>query len=217
MKKPLASLLLGWLLAAGAGVPAASASTPLLLQDLGNLTYDPNTGLEWLDLSLTAGQSYNSVLNGWNGYTTTQGFRFATRNEVLQLFTDAGATSFGTPTGPVNPANLQAANLALSLLGITLAQTDEDRSWMFYVPATEPTLPNANYVPSAVFGEGVIRAGYPPEGFFMVPGIFPTVDYSAPEMASALVRVVPEPSPIVLLVAGLGLTLLVVQRTRLWN
>jgi VPDSG-CTERM motif len=208
MKKYQSPVLLRGLLLIALGSCSVGA-TPLPLEQIGNTTYDPNTGLEWLDLNLTAGQSYNSVLNGWNGYTTTQGFQFASRNEIIQLFTDAGATSIGFPSGPVNTANLQAATLTLSLLGTTLAQSSEDRSWMFYDPSTEPTLPSSSYVPAAVFGVGVIRAGYPPEGFFEVPGIFPTTGYSSPEMASALVRVVPDQgSTAMLLSASLGVILI---------
>jgi hypothetical protein len=214
MNKYLSSLLLGWLLTTGPGSHPANASPLSPLEHYGNTTYDPNTGLEWLDLSLTAGQSYSSVLNGWNGYTSTGGFRFATRDEIIQLFTDGGAASIGFPSGSPSAANLQAATLMLSLLGTTLAQSDESRSWMFYDPSTEPALPSSAYVPSAVFGVGVIRGGYPEEGFFMVPGIFPLQNYSSPEMASALVSVVPEPSPATLIGTWLGLSLFGLKRAK---
>jgi len=211
MKNYLSSVLLGGLLTLGLGSYPLIA-TPLPLESRGNVTYDPNTGLEWLDLSLTAGQSYNSVLQGWNGYTTTQGFRFATRNEVIQLFTDTGATSINSMTAN----NVPAARLALSLLGTTLAMPSTDRSWMFYDPSTEPGLPTGMYVPSAVFG--VWRDGLPyPEGFFDVPGIFPLRDYGSPEMASALVKSVPIPdagSSAMLLSASFGLILLARRLTK---
>jgi hypothetical protein len=183
------------------------------LQHSGNTTYDPNTGLEWLDLNLTAGQSYNSVLSGWGGYTATEGFRFATRSEVVQLFTDAGAAYIGYPASPTT-ADLPAATLALSLLGTTLAQPGESRSWMFYDPSTEPALPTSAYVPSAVITVGPVFAGYPVEGLFSVPGIFPGTDYASPEMASALVRVVPEPSTAMLLTACISLGLFVNHRRK---
>jgi hypothetical protein len=70
MKNHLSSVMSAALLTLGLGACPVIA-TPLPLQDLGDATYDPNSGLEWLDLNLTAAQSYNSVLNGWNGYTTT--------------------------------------------------------------------------------------------------------------------------------------------------
>jgi hypothetical protein len=192
----------------GTATYRAEALAPL--QQIGNTVYDPNSGLEWLDLNLTAGQSYNSVLNGWNGYTTTMGFQFATRDQVIQLFGDAGASYYGTPPAPTT-ADLQPASVLLSLLGTTLAQSDLSQSFMFYDPSTEPTLPSPAYVPSATFGVGTIFAGYPQEGFFDVPGIFPSLDYSSPEMASALVRVVPEPSTGMLAMICLCLSLLAMK------
>ena len=213
MKTELWVAAIGWILIIGASTQVAQASTPAPLEHYGNTTYDPNTGLEWLDLSLTAGQSYNSVLGGWRGYTASMGFRFATRNEVIQLFEDAGAVYIGIPPSP-STANLPAATLTLSLLGTTLAQPDESRSWMFYNPSTEPGLPSSAYVPSAVFGVGSIFAGYPPEGFFEVPGIFPLRDYGSGEMASALVREVPEPAVAMFACTFLGLSLLARERIK---
>ena len=202
MNKCLWSLALASV-ALGSSVQQVEAGLPLPLQHLNNTTFDPNTGLEWLDLRLTAGQSYSNVLNGWNGYTTSKGFRFATRNEIGQLFTNAGALYLEYPPSP-STGDLPAAERTLSLLGTTLPQFGESRSWMFYDPSTEPTLPSSIYGPSAVFGVGQIFAGYPQEGFFMVPGIIPTRDYSSPEMASALVRAVPEPSVLILVDANFG-------------
>lgn len=202
MNKYLWSLALASV-ALGSSLQQVEAGLPLPLQHLHNTTYDPNTGLEWLDLRLTAGQSYSNVLNGWNGYTTSKRFRFATRNEIAQLFTNAGALYLGYPPSP-STGDLPAAERTLQLLGTTLPQFSESRSWMFYDPSTESTLPSSVYVPSAVFGVGQIFAGYPQEGFFMVPGIFPTRNYSSPEMASALVRVVPAPSAVILVDANFG-------------
>jgi hypothetical protein len=53
------------------------------------LTRDAKTGLEWLDLTATFGQTYRSIASGNGGYTTTDGFRFATEAEVRTLFQNA--------------------------------------------------------------------------------------------------------------------------------
>jgi len=50
----------------------ANAYASLVSQDLtvpgdGHLTYDSNTGLLWLDLTETVGQSYNDVMSGYGG------------------------------------------------------------------------------------------------------------------------------------------------------
>jgi hypothetical protein len=59
------------------------------------LTQDKKTGLEWLDLNATVNRSYDDVAAGFGGYTTTQDFRFASRSEVDQLFSNAIATVVG--------------------------------------------------------------------------------------------------------------------------
>src|SRR5579872_3798222 len=95
------------------GAHRADAGPLLTLENIGDNTYDPNTGLEWLNLDQTAGQSYDSVLNGWNGYTTTMGYQVATRSQIIQLFDDAGASYLGTPSAPTT-ADLQSASSLLS-------------------------------------------------------------------------------------------------------
>jgi hypothetical protein len=184
----------------------AEARSAQALVDQGDTTFDPNTGLVWLDLRFTQGRSYNSILNGSGNFTTSLGYRFASANEVTQLFLDAGATSIGFPSQPPISVNVPAAQQALSLLGCTLAMSDINRSWMFYDPASDPGLPTPYHVPTAVFGEGVIGGGYPGrEGFFLVPGLYPGRDSSSPEWASALVRAVPEPASPLLLCVGAAL------------
>jgi hypothetical protein len=191
------------------GLSPAFVGSLTPLEDRGNTTYDPNTGLEWLDLRLTAGKSYQSIRNGWQGYTTSDGYRFATRNEVVQLFIDAGATLAGSGWSSSDTA---AAKHLLSLFGTTLSVTSADRSWMFFDPSTDPSLPGPSYVPSAVFG--IWRAYDGDQAIFMVPGITATQDYSTREMASALVRVVPEPSTWILFATALGTKFLAVRRRR---
>lgn len=51
----------------------------------GLLTYDPNTGNEWLDLNETIEESVNGI-NAGNGGWTDLGFRVATRSELLELW-----------------------------------------------------------------------------------------------------------------------------------
>jgi hypothetical protein len=207
MKIYLQSIFRRFLFVAILGLAPAFAGTPL--EDRGNTTYDSNTGLEWLDLGLTAGQSYQSIQNGWNGYTTSEGFRFATRNEIQQLFMDADGTGINSGWDPSDAA---AASHLLSLVGTTLSQTDQDRSWMFYDAATEPSLPTSSHVPSSVFG--IWRAPGGDQGTFLIPGIFPLLDYSSGEMASALVRVVPEPSAWTLCITALGVSFFAARRRR---
>lgn len=81
------TVVLGGLLLGMLTKPASAVliSTDLLTAGDGLLTLDTATGLEWLDLTQTVGQSYNSVFAGFGGYTTTQGFGFANTTQVSQL------------------------------------------------------------------------------------------------------------------------------------
>src|SRR5262249_14714410 len=82
------------------------------LVDQGITTYDPNTGLTWLDLQFTAGFSYNqvtSILIIPGGLFA--GYRYATGAEITTLFTDAGVTNpcficFGDVTPTAQLVNL---------------------------------------------------------------------------------------------------------------
>jgi hypothetical protein len=106
-------------------VVTADANAGLVSQDLsaagdGLITYDSDTGLSWLDLTATTGQSYNNVLSGYAGFTTVLGFRYATGDEVGRLFADAGVVQ-GNIWGYwnfSNPYYTASVNL-VSMLGIT--------------------------------------------------------------------------------------------------
>ncbi|HVJ41408.1 MAG TPA: hypothetical protein VM639_07920 [Dongiaceae bacterium] len=78
------------------GTPARAAS---ILTDQGSITYDPDTKLQWLDITATAGLSYNDVLTN-NGVNFVQnGWRFATDFEVDQLYRHAGLPLASYPNG----------------------------------------------------------------------------------------------------------------------
>jgi len=54
------------------------------------LMLDTTTGLKWLDLSVTANQSYNNVITQLQQGGAYDVFRYATQTEVLALWTQAG-------------------------------------------------------------------------------------------------------------------------------
>ena len=88
------------------------------LIDLGSTTLDDSTGLEWLDMTLTAGQSYNSVIGGFGGYVTSMGYRYATGAEVFALFTNAGIPDIETTVvGNYTAANVAPAQALIALIG----------------------------------------------------------------------------------------------------
>jgi hypothetical protein len=91
---------------------AAIAAIPLLLSlpakassilvDHGSVTYDPATKLQWLDVTKTMGLSYNEVLNNVNSNYVKDGWRFATQEQLEQMYRDAGLPVVSNPDGTMN-------------------------------------------------------------------------------------------------------------------
>lgn len=103
-----------------AALVLAPFSANAILIDNGNTTIDTASGLEWLDLTATQGQSTTSVLAGFGGYIGS-GWAYANLTQVCGLFGALGdstqnCTAPITTANPLNPAN--AATL-VGLLGNT--------------------------------------------------------------------------------------------------
>lgn len=94
-------------------IVAASPAAAVLV-DNGDSTIDTDTGLEWLDLTLTQGLSWNQAEA--TSYVTVDGYVHATDEQVAELFTNAGFVSLDNSS---NAANDPAAAALLSLLGCT--------------------------------------------------------------------------------------------------
>ena len=99
-----------------------TANGTLVSQDLSTpsdnqLTYDSNTGLDWLDLTNTYRESPADVLGGFGGYTTTLGFRYATEGEFLTLLTHAGITPGHSTSGDIT--NINNTRTLINLLSVT--------------------------------------------------------------------------------------------------
>ena len=117
------------------GRPAAGGLVAADYQTPGDalLTLDPDTGLEWLDLTLTAGWSYNEIVAGALGLLTTEGFRYATTAEVGAFFEHAGLL--------INQLEwlepVDAAEALLQLIGTTY-QDDYDQVTFGYTADPSP-------------------------------------------------------------------------------
>lgn len=66
------------------------------------LTLDTATGLEWLNLTVTAHHSYLDVLSGFGGFVNVFGFRYATSIEVGRLYANAGIRKDAGPTPAID-------------------------------------------------------------------------------------------------------------------
>lgn len=100
MKKAAILLTVVAVLIFGAG---ASAWGSLVSRDLtpgsgdGLITFDPLTGLEWLDLSATQGLSYAAICSASNGYLADFGFRYADADDLWLFYQHAGVDFLGKP------------------------------------------------------------------------------------------------------------------------
>jgi hypothetical protein len=101
----------------------AMPSQAVPLVDLGNITYDPNTGLRWLDVNLSANRSYTYVSSQFGVGGEFAGYRYASGNEVNTLFLDAGIK-----TVPCNHCSgddqFALYDSLISMLGVTYNAVD---------------------------------------------------------------------------------------------
>ncbi len=90
------------------------------LIDTGFSTIDTTTGLEFLDLTLTLGQSFNSVIGGFGGFVAS-GYQYATATELCSLLTSQGDVLLNciSPNIVVDTIAALSASLLVGLLGDT--------------------------------------------------------------------------------------------------
>jgi len=84
---------------------------------LNSQTVDTATGLTWLDLTASAGYSYQQVLAATQSGGMFGGYRYATAQEVLSFYLDAGIPGVGVYSG----SDPTIASF-LSLVGATSSQ-----------------------------------------------------------------------------------------------
>jgi hypothetical protein len=192
-------------------VGAASAE----LVDLGNVTRDTTTDLEWLDLTESLDLSYFAVVNGSGNDLAAQGWRHATATDVCALFAEyaLAAEPCGVDNRTASQADTGAVQALMNLLGDTGA-----------VIAVSSTTQDPIVVGSVGFvddDDGNEPVGQATLGHHLTNGTEQTAVFvnwltqanHAATQGHFLVRTVPEPS------AGLGgsialLTLLWLRRTR---
>lgn len=92
---------------------AGVISADLFAAGDGLITRETDTGREWVDITATINQSYDSVVAGYGGFVS-MGFRVAKLSEIGDLFRSAGISNL-TPGG--GPENLGAAESLMQLIG----------------------------------------------------------------------------------------------------
>lgn len=83
----------------------------------GLLSYDTQTGLEWLNLTATLNQSYLVIQAGFGGFLGSLGFKFAPVDQVITLYKHAGINKLGGPTPVIDPVNDTGVEVLLDLMG----------------------------------------------------------------------------------------------------
>jgi hypothetical protein len=154
---------------------------------LNSLTIDTMTGLAWLDLTASAGLSYQQVLADTQPGGIFSGFRFATAPEVLNLYTSAGIPGIG-----YYPLSTPPILTLISLIGAT--GTINGEPGLLGLSATAASF-DSQYAP-AIYATGVsgIQEYWVNGGGYNSGGTSYGVTTSYPELGSWLVSSVPESS-----------------------
>lgn len=90
----------------------ASLSHAFTVQEYGNINLDASTGLEWLDLTETAGQSYDEVVAKLAVGGSLEGWRYATAEELERLL-----ISFDIDRAADMAVNASAAQTFVAVMG----------------------------------------------------------------------------------------------------
>jgi FIMAH domain-containing protein len=89
-----------------------------------SLTFDSDTNLAWLDLTHTVGRSYDDVASKLGAGQEFEGFRYATENEVLSFFLNAGIPQVpGSATPNIAPITDLQMLIGTTLTGLSQATT----------------------------------------------------------------------------------------------
>jgi len=195
---------------------ALSVSNAVLI-DRGQHTTDTATELDWLKLDRLVGYSYEEVLNGAGGYLHS-GWRYATQEEVVNLFTEYIGPSNGLYFGVMSAQStsyFQGAENLVIALGMNLAFNDSRATTNFTGSSIHQISVQGFVVPSdapQALAEATAVIDFAPTDYAM-PGPFgrwgvfdEDRPYGTPNVSSFLVRETPrkvsEPDTLGLLLIG---------------
>lgn len=193
---------------AGATLFSTAADAALIARDYatpgdGLLTYDTNSGLEWLDFSVSYGHAPGAAL------ATHPGFHMASRDEVTSLFVGAGipADHVKYEQTVYFPEDVAAGHLLSQTIGVTgsyfggaveqtygrvLRPDGAHYDIFFWENRSPPATPIGLSVNYLNFGNSLNAWGSNQADFLVRAG--------APEVAG-----VPEPATWAMMLAGFGL------------
>ena len=148
----LSVFVVAWVLfgmASTAGAALFEVTDPNAPGGAGNITRDDATGLDWLDLTASAGLSFNDVAGQFGSGQPFEGFRHATRAELETFF----FTSAGITPGTQNPAeqalidlqNLVGTTAAGSLIVLSSGFYDDTLDGLGLLPGTAVLFVDLNF------------------------------------------------------------------------
>lgn len=109
-----------------------SLSTNAAIIDLGNITRDTVSGLDWLDLTETKGRSYNDISVKFGVGGEFEGWRYANTNEALDLFANIGMQVPNYPYITKASTDGTAFIIATGLLGNIYNEYDDRIDYGFF-------------------------------------------------------------------------------------
>ena len=102
----------------GLSVLSLSARASAVLVNDGVYTYDPSTHLDWLDVTQTLNLSYNDVLNNVGTSYVAEGWHYATANDLVTFYTDAGLPMGGQRDMFRTSQDADFNNVAIAMLNL---------------------------------------------------------------------------------------------------
>jgi len=121
MKTSLIGAAVTFLTLSSASVSAALVSADWQTAGDNLITRDTESGLEWLDLTVTVNTSYNTITLQFGSGGTYEGWALATHAQISVMFDHAGGS--GTYTGTSASHNIMFDNGLLDLWGSTQSGT----------------------------------------------------------------------------------------------
>ena len=195
---------------ATAAIVFACVSTHAQFSNTKGVITDATSGLQWLDLKFTYGLSFNDVMEQLDGGIYS-GYRYASLDEVRQLFYDAYFWVDSYRYQDSDPIHLATNAMFFdAFTGFTSSNQPNHGEVVqgffgggkFHLP-TWPDGVNLQF--AAGVGNGYGAAGYTATAW--TDATAPTTNIGAPNYGSWLVKVtspVPEPKTYALMVAGLA-------------
>jgi len=186
----------------------ASAPLHATLIDNGLYTTDSKTGLDWLDLPITNGYSYNDVSAQLMPGGIFQDWRYASLDEVVTFWTNAGISNIGMSTPGWTESSYSEIKSLTELVGLTIEPPSGSllpygTNGFTGTPGGFANSQAGAYIQYRTTSEGIDQGR-------AIINTSPFQDTAVAELGSWLVRQsisVPEPSSLLLMgigLAGLG-------------